>query len=551
MVKYYGKLNLSKDKAHWVIDAEPHVNMRLKDLFRQINKHRTSGLVLSNNPQNCKDLEWFTLRYPLEMSEDDAKALESGRSDYDTRQERLEQILLPDYKPTQIDLAKPARNYQSVAVDLWMSCRRLLCGDSVGLGKTIIGIAGLVAAARDGMPAMVVCQTHLPTQWKQKFQEFAPKVRVHIVKSRRPYNLPEADVYLFSYSKIIGWNDLIKTGFFKATVFDECQELRIPGSSKYQSCQLASNLANYSLGLSATPVYNYGDEIFSVVDLIKKAALGTRTEFLREWTGDEYGYRIKNPVALNAYLLENHLMIRRTAADVSRELPPVNKIIHTVEYNESTAKKHEKDLKEIAARVLEGSFVERGMAARQLDSMARMITGVAKAHGVADYVKLLLENGEKVLLAGWHRSVYDIWLKELKEYNPVMYTGSETPIQKNKSKEAFVNGESQLMIISLRSGVGLDGLQSVCNTVIIGELDWSPAVIEQLIGRVRRDGQESQVTAIYLMSNNGTDPLMVDLLGLKASQADGIMNGNKGVMQTVTDDERIKKLAKNILEKKN
>src|SRR5690606_13966814 len=174
------------------------------------------------------------------------------------------------------------------------------------------------------------------------------------------------------------------------------------------------------------------------------------------------------------------------------------------------------------------------------DSMARMITGVAKAHGVADYVKLLLENGEKVLLAGWHRSVYDIWLKELKEYNPVMYTGSETPIQKNKSKEAFVNGESQLMIISLRSGVGLDGLQSVCNTVIIGELDWSPAVIEQLIGRVRRDGQESQVTAIYLMSNNGTDPLMVDLLGLKASQADGIMNGNKGVMQTVTDDERIK-----------
>ncbi len=75
------------------------------------------------------------------------------------------------------------------------------------------------------------------------------------------------------------------------------------------------------------------------------------------------------------------------------------------------------------------------------------------------------------------------------------------------------------MIISLRSGVGLDGLQHRCCTVVIGELDWSPQVHEQIVGRLERPGQTQQVQAIYLHANGGSDPLIIDMLGLKASQA--------------------------------
>jgi hypothetical protein len=72
----------------------------------------------------------------------------------------------------------------------------------------------------------------------------------------------------------------------------------------------------------------------------------------------------------------------------------------------------------LALKVLSGSFTERGQAARELDMWARRVTGVAKARHVAAYVKILLEAKTPIILGGWHRDVYDIWLKELAPYNP-------------------------------------------------------------------------------------------------------------------------------------
>jgi hypothetical protein len=40
-------------------------------------------------------------------------------------------------------------------------------------------------------------------------------------------------------------------------------------------------------------------------------------------------------------------------------------------------------------------------------------------------VRIMVEGGEPVVLVGWHRDVYDIWL-ELRDLKPAMYTGSES-----------------------------------------------------------------------------------------------------------------------------
>jgi hypothetical protein len=41
------------------------------------------------------------------------------------------------------------------------------------------------------------------------------------------------------------------------------------------------------------------------------------------------------------------------------------------------------------------------------DWKMRQATGIAKAPYVAEFVKLLLESEQKVVLFGWHRDVYD------------------------------------------------------------------------------------------------------------------------------------------------
>ena len=161
---------------------------------------------------------------------------------------------------------------------------------------------------------------------------------------------------------------------------------------------------------------------------------------------------------------------------------------------------------------------------------------------------MILENDEKVLLAVWHRDVYDIIKKELREYNPVFYSGSENEKQKNESKRAFISGESKVMLISLRSAVGLDGLQQHCSYVVFGEFDWTGAMHEQVIGRLDRFGQTKQVTAIFLASDSGSDPIVMDIIGMKKSQSDGIMNPFGKKQKNASDDSIVKSFAKKLLQ---
>lgn len=550
-VKSYGAVTYNDASDEWIITAEPHVSIRLKDVFRQIAKHRVGAHQISNTVQNAKDIEWFISRYPMEISDRDAGILSAAAFKYDCQQAALERILLPDYKPKKIKLAKELRNYQLVMVDLWRNGKDLLCADDLGLGKTVEAI-GCFASEPGSLPVAIVCPTHMPFHWKRKIEEFAPNLTIHTIKKTMAYSLPSADVYIFTYSKLRGWSDIFNEGYFRSVVYDEVQELRIPDSAKYCAAKVLSQNSEYHLALSATPIQNYAGEIHAVMELLRPGALGSIAEFKREWCSGDYRDKgiVSDPKALGSYLLEQHLMIRRTRQDVGKELPPVNKIIQYVPYNEKHVDDMEDTLRMIAQTVLSGDFHSSGEAARELDIMARMMTGVAKAAGVAEFVRMLLQTGEKVLLAGWHREVYEIWNKLLsKDFRVVMYTGSESGSKKDKNAQAFINDEADLMMISLRSGAGLDGLQTACTTAVFGELDWSPGVHDQLVGRLQRDGQAGPVTAYYLVTDSGSDPLMIDVLGLKASQSDGVMNPDgKDILSTVSDTGRIKRLAQQVVQ---
>jgi len=115
-------------------------------------------------------------------------------------------------------------------------------------------------------------------------------------------------------------------------------------------------------------------------------------------------------------------------------------------------------------------------------------------------------------------------------------------------KRAAMNGETNLMILSLRSGAGLDGLQHRFSTVVFGELDWSHGIHDQVIGRLYREGQEHQVMAIFLVSEEGSDPVMIDVLGLKASEARGVIDPNLDVEVVETDPDNLRKLAERFLD---
>lgn len=544
-VKHYGEMVV--DDGYFSISSmPPYVVIKFKSLFNQISKSSFQPFKLKMTNEVCNDLEWFMARYPLKFADTDYEFLKSKAKVHRIFMDETAEMFSGTYKPGNCKLreGETLRPYQQQGVDLFWRIGRLLCADEVGLGKSPLTIGALTD--QRFLPAVVVVQTHLVGQWESMIKKFS-NLTVAPMKKKLPIDWKTKDIVIVKYSMLSKSVDELLEQGFKTIVFDEVQEVRRSDSMKSQASKRLSETFPYCLALSGTPIFNYGSEIFNIYSVVNPNIFPEEQEFRREWLG--WGERVNNPEALGTYLMDTFSYIRRTKDDVKMDIPPVNKIVHTVSCDEEAMKKIESDAKVLALSVLQGKFVERGQAARELSLLVRQATGISKAKYVAEYVKMILDSGERVLLAGWHRAVYEILQKELAEYNPVLYTGSESTAAKEENKRKFISGESKVMLISLRSGVGLDGLQDVCSWVVFGELDWSEAVHDQVTGRLYRSGQNRQVTAVYLVSDSGSDPVVVDILGLKKSQFQGIFNPKGGEDNTEHDDSIIKEFAKRYLDK--
>jgi SNF2 family DNA or RNA helicase len=377
----------------------------------------------------------------------------------------------------------------------------------------------------------------------------------------------DPDVLIISYSKLDGWAGHL-AGAVNAVIFDECHELRRGLSRKTKAAGTIADAAQFRMGLSGTPVYNYGGEIYNVLDVIAPGRLGTRDEFFREWGAaagaeteeDEIsgsrggaGSRLVKARGLGHYLREQALLLRRTWKDVARERPDeAVKIPYSIEADQEALDKVAGDTKRLAEMILSGAGTKKQLfqARGTLDMKIRQATGIAKAPYVADFVRMVLETERKVVLFGWHRAVYSYWLDSLEEFNPVLYSGSESPAQKRKAKEAFVDGDARVLMMSLRSGAGVDGLQAASNVVVFGELDWSPAMHDQCIGRLARHGQKHTTLAYYLLSNEGSDPAIAQILNVKRMQSEPLRDPDGDLFEPVDDSaDRMKLLAESVLNK--
>lgn len=545
----FGRAALGRGK--WIIsNLEPHVAVRFKQLFPRVPKGSAGPFELPSDNVTGADLVWFMDRYPLDISAQDTATLAGAKRAYLGLLADMERILIPKYQaPPYAGLrdGQNLRHYQAQAIELAALSGGLLLGDECGLGKTYTA-AGFCLAPERG-PAAVVCTVHIQSQWVDVIKRFTT-LRVHSIKGTKPYSLPPADVYVFRYTQLAGWVSVFDTGALKTVIYDEPQELR-RGTDSSKGCAAAvlSDRAQWRLGLTATPIYNYGAEIYNIMRFIDRDMFGDWHDFQREYL--DVSGRLKDPRAVGSFLRERHAFLRRLKSDVGGELPPVNRIVDVVEYEEAAVRSIEETARALAIKATTGSFVERGQAARDLDIMVRQATGVAKAKAVAAIVRILIESGEPVVLMGWHRAVYDIWLTELKDLSPAMYTGSESPTQKNAAKDAFVSGKTDLLIMSLRSAAGLDGLQARCSTMVFGELDWSPGIHHQCIERLDREGQTKPVMALFLVAEDGSDPPMMEVLGLKASEAYQVIDPTGGVQAAHSDRDGLTKLVQRYLGKKH
>lgn len=575
--------------GRWHIAVDGVARSRLKNWIRGLRDHGAgSDLVITRTREVDRSLRVFDLEFPLRIPTEDRYAMQEGADEAAESQRLARRIQLPGYVATNYELVGVTPYpFQRAGADALRASMGLLCADDLGLGKTILALCTLCDAAL--RPALVVCPPILIRQWVSEINRCLPQLRVHVLSGTKPYDYSEEwfkqakrahnaaqrhtgrrpqhfpytepmhpDVLVTTYNRLDGWADTL-AGKVRYIIADEVHELRTgEETARYRAFQRIRELADACLGLSATPIFNYGGEAFKVLNAIAPGALGTEWEFAQAFCdGGSKHNAVSDPAGLHQELIARGLMVRRRRSEVGMELPKLTKAPVPIPADLDVFKRETKaggavDLARFIvansgaedAKLRAEAFTRGGVFERVL----RQATGVAKAAAVTDLIRLCVAQGERPVVFCHHRAVWRIIMEKLNEegISYALHTGQESDKQKAEALADFCRADgASVMLLGLRSGsAGLDGLQHWSSTIIFGELDYTAAMHRQAEGRLRRNDQKNPVIAYYALADFGWDPIAIDIVGAKQAQFDGIFDPSGRQDAAETDATRSASLAK-------
>ena len=118
-------------------------------------------------------------------------------------------------------------------------------------------------------------------------------------------------------------------------------------------------------------------------------------------------------------------------------------------------------------------------------------------------------------------------------YTYALYTGSD-----HSGLKRFLDKKVQVLIAPRPISTGVDGLQHICNRLIITTLPWTNAQYQQLLGRLVRKGQIRDVVHVYIVKANVNgypyDQLKWNRIQFKRTLADCAVDGRLPEKNLVT-----------------
>ena len=498
-------------------------------------------VIIEDSTDSIKQLKLLMDRFPLEIL---SKTV---------WQRKIVKTYAP--KPTlppikhKLKRAKPGEqfrgklmNFQKEGLDfLLKSSGNALLADEMGLGKTVQTLS-YVSTEKQTFPVLIVAPLVTLNNWEREIEKFLKKKSrngrilesnspsVTLIRTGKSKELPKTDIYVINYELLLKRSaDLEKVGI-RTIVCDEVHNLRSKTTQKYKAVKKLAALptVQYRIGLSGTPIYNRGSEIWPIIDILKPGLLGSFKEFCEYFCYvNDKGKAIvlENKRASLRNELQKHVMLRRKKADVLKELKDkvrYKEVIasdtdYYLEELDKIWKKLEDEQKEAQTEFSKSASYHRAIQSE------RQIAGVAKLPHVINFVKNIMEIEESVVVFCHHKVIHKLLHESLQEFSPVSIIGGQTDSTRQDQIDKFQKGESKLMIAGIRAGnVGINLTKA--KYVIFAELDWSPAIHRQAEDRLHRIGQKNTVFAYYLIGNGTLDDHVASILVDKSYEIDAIMD---------------------------
>ena len=433
-------------------------------------------------------------------------------------------------------------NFQKEGLDfLLKSSGNALLADEMGLGKTVQTLS-YVSTEKQTFPVLIVAPLVTLNNWEREIEKFLKRKSrngriietesptVTLIRTGKGKELPKTDIYIINYELLFKRSNDIENLGIRTIVCDEVHNLRSKTTQKYKAVKKLAALSSvqYRIGLSGTPIYNRGSEIWPIIDILKPGLLGSFKEFCEYFCYvNDKGKAIvlENKRASLRNELQKHVMLRRKKADVLKELKDKVRYKEVIAAdNEFYLEELDKIWKKLEAEQKEAQteFSKSASYHRAIQS-ERQIAGLAKLPHVINFVKNIMEIEESVVVFCHHKVIHKLLHESLQEFSPVSIIGGQSDNLRQDQIDKFQKGESKLMIAGIRAGnVGINLTRA--KYVIFAELDWSPAIHRQAEDRLHRIGQKNTVFAYYLIGNGTLDDHVASILVDKSYEIDAIMD---------------------------
>lgn len=385
------------------------------------------------------------------------------------------------------------RGYQSFAARFALAQRKVLIGDEMGLGKTIESLAVLTHLyAKGSRHLLVVCPAAVVTNWVREIdtKSSVPPHRVHGPdrESAAASWRRDGGIAVTTF-ETLEWfaPHLRRVTELACVVVDEAHYIKNPDAQRSQRVSRLINRAERAVLLTGTPIENRIDEFHTLIRYLRPdLVVDTHATSPR---------RFRQQVA-PAYL-------RRNQEDVLDELPQKIETDDWIPMSDA-------DIAAYRAAVEDRNFA----AMRQ----AAMLSGrsSAKMRRLIEIVREAEENNRRVIVFSQFRATLDAVAAAMPGtvFGPL--TGSVPAHARQQMVDRFSAARHGAVLVSqiVAGGVGLN--VQAASVVVICEPQLKPSAEWQAIARAHRMGQLDVVQVHRLLSEEGVDRRVRQILARKA-----------------------------------
>ncbi|SCL29215.1 SNF2 family N-terminal domain-containing protein [Micromonospora nigra] len=389
-------------------------------------------------------------------------------------------------------LTASLRGYQSFGARFALVQRKVVIGDEMGLGKTVEALAVLAHLhSRGKTHFLVVCPAAVVTNW---VREVSSKTKLRACRVHGPERdraartwLRDGGVAVTTYETLAWWEPALRElRGLACVVVDEAHYIKNPQAQRTIRTKRLVEESERAILLTGTPLENRVDEFRNLASYV-------RPDLTVD--ADDLSPRTFRRQIAPAYL-------RRNQEDVLAELP---QLIEVEEWLPLSAA----DRSRYRGAVERGNFMEMRQAAMlgaaQSTKMQRLVEIVREA----------AENERRIIVFSHFRNVLDLVARSLP--GPVFgpLTGSVPAGRRQQLVDQFSSARHGAVLVAqiVAGGVGLN-IQSA-SVVVICEPQLKPTTEAQAIARAHRMGQVQSVQVHRLLSEDGVDQRITELLAGK------------------------------------